>query len=155
MSSSGEPAPLRGEISSNHRRVISVRIRVLREACLKLLELSRSDDPGILPRTPIAAEEADQVRRVVHELNSLLIRITSDLALEEHPVDARREAAAILSGMVVDMEELNPRFLRGYGKITPSLGKYLATRMKQCLQVVERMRIVLAGSHESGLAGKS
>jgi hypothetical protein len=134
-----ESQSLPSETSANHRRVISVRVRVLEDACLRLLDLFRPHESSLTSRSPLPPESAAEIERLVAELSARIARIKSDLNLEQAQLDARREASALASSMTVDLEELHPRYLRGYGKLPPGLASYLENWIRDSLGLVEKV----------------
>jgi hypothetical protein len=134
---------LRSEVSANHRRVISVRLRVLEDSCLRLLDLFQPRESSMTARAPLPKEKTEDVSRLIAELTAQIAHVKSDLTLEQAVIDARREASAIVSAMSVDLEELHPRFLGGYGKVPPLLSQYLENQIGECLNVVQRIHRAL------------
>jgi hypothetical protein len=134
---------LRSEVSANHRRVISVRLRVLEDSCLRLLDLFQPRSSVMTRRQPLPPEKAADVSRLITELTAHIARVKRDLVLEENQMEARREASAVVSAMSVDLEELYPRFLRGYGKVPPVLSQYLDTTIGECLSTLRRLQQAL------------
>lgn len=130
---------LQSQVSANHRRVISVRLRVLEDSCLRLLELFQARKTSMTVRTPLPPEKTREVARLLSDLTARIAQLKSDLVLEQASIDARREALAIVSAMSVDLEELRPRFLKGYGKMPPRLSDYLDEEISECLGVVNRI----------------
>jgi hypothetical protein len=134
---------LRAETSDNHRRVISVRMRLLEESCLRLLDLFRAVDMAFTSRLPLPREKAAEVERLVQEVRTRISQIKSDLALARAHADARREASAMVTAMNVNLEELRPRFLKGYGRVPDSLARYLETQIDDLMGVTERIHQIL------------
>jgi hypothetical protein len=138
-----ELAALRSKISPNHRRVIAVRLRVLEDACQRLLDLFHARESSLTVRVPLPPHQAEDVSRLVRELSGKISGMKSDLTLRHTVIDARREASALVYAMTVDAEELFPRYLRGYGELPPALAKYLESRMTECLRVIEKIHQAL------------
>ena len=120
-----------------------MRLRVLEDSCLRLLDLFQPRSSVMTRRQPLAPEKTTDVNRLVTELTAKIARVKQDLVLEEAQIDAHREASAVVSAMSVDMEELYPRFLRGYGKVPPLLAQYLETQISECLNTVNRLQHAL------------
>jgi hypothetical protein len=130
---------LQSQVSANHRRVISVRLRVLEDSCLRLLDLFLPHEASMTARSPLPQENAAEISRLVADLTAKIAQVKSDLTLEQAFIDARREASAIVSAMSVDLEELYPRFLGGYGKVPPLLAHYLDNKIGECLDVIGKI----------------
>lgn len=130
------PAP---QVSPNHRRVISVRLRLLEESGLRLLDLFREVDSTLTRRRSLPKEKAAQLERLVLDLRSKLAQINSDLALERATRDAAREAGALVAAMTINVEELHPQYLKGYGDVPEALATYLELRIAELLRVLNEM----------------
>ena len=130
---------LQSQLSANHRRVLSVRLRVLEDSCLRLLELFRARESSMTVRTPLPQEKAEEITRLASDLVAKIGQLKTDLNLQQASVDARREAMALVSAMSIDLEELQPRFLKGYGKVPPLVADYLNRKVPECLDVMSRM----------------
>ena len=63
----------------------------------------------------------------------------TELGLERSYQDPRRQAAALVAAMTVSVEELDPRYLKGYGPVPESLALYLDTRINTLLQTLNRI----------------
>ncbi len=136
-------AALRAEMSAHHRRVIAVRLRVLENYCRTLLDLFTPLKAHLTRRKPLPAEHAEEIRRRVDDLVERIARMHRELNLEPAQVDARRQASALVSSMGVDLEELRPRYLKGYGEVPPSLAEYLDEQIGDCLDCVARLHRAL------------
>jgi cell division protein FtsB len=143
MPTPGQLKTLRTEMSSHHRRVISVRLRVLENYCRTLLEFLQPLDGTLTRRVALPEEKAAELQTLVAELNTRISRMHGELGLERATLDARRQAAALVSSMGVDLEELHPRYLKGYGEVPPILAEYLEARLGDCLDCVARMHRAL------------
>lgn len=146
MANPDELEVLRAELSSHHRRVISVRLRVLENYCRTLVEFLQPLAGTLTRRIPLPEESAEEIRKLAGELNDRISRMHRELALEPSTLDARRQATALVSSMGVDLEELHPRYLKGYGQVPPALAEYLEARLSDCLDCVAQMLRELEGA---------
>lgn len=131
------------QISSHHRRVISVRMRQLEEYSLRLLDLFRDVDTAFTSRQALPKEKAAQIERAVLDLRSKIAQIKSDLALDRESRHASREAGAVLAAMTINVEELHPHYLKGYGRVPETLALYLELRIAELLGVLSEIEQVL------------
>jgi len=122
--------PLKSLIGHNHRRVLSVRMRLLEEYSIRLLELFRPHESVLTSRSPLPGEMAEAMESEIAALHSRIRDMKAELGLEHSRRSARREAAALVSTMVTYVEELHPRYLKGYGSIPDPISRYL----KDCLK---------------------
>jgi hypothetical protein len=143
---------LRAEMSAHHRRVISVRLRVLENYCRTLLEFLQPLAGTLTRRVPLPEEKAAEIRKLAGELNARISHMHGELGLEPSTLDARRQATALVSSMGVDLEELHPRYLKGYGQVPPALAEYLEARLGDCLACVAKMHRALEDAQPGGPA---
>ena len=120
-------------MSANHRRALSVRMRLLEDYCLRLLEIFRPAEAGGAPGLPLPREKAEKVERALRDFRSRIGRIKAELELEHVHPNPRREAVALVAAMRTNVEELHPRYLKGYGTLSDPLTRYL----QECLQDLE------------------
>lgn len=117
-------------ISHNHRRVISVRMRLLEEYATQLLELFKPFEAELTSRDPLPQGMAEKVEREISALRSMIRAMKAELGLEHCERSAPREAAALVSTMITYIEELHPRYLKGYGLMPEPISRYLKDRLK-------------------------
>jgi hypothetical protein len=134
-----ENQSLSTQLSSNHRRVISIRMRLLEESCFRLLDLFRSVDSIFIKRRALPNHRAKKVETGVREMRSLMAQVKSDLGLESSEEDAGREAAALVAAMTTSIEELHPHYLKGYGTVPDPTANFLEERVSDLLQVMKKI----------------
>ncbi len=122
--------PLRSLIGQNHRRVLSVRMRLLEEYSIRLMELFRPYESALTSRPPLPQELMEEIEKGIADLHSQIREMKAELGLEHSHRSARREAAALVSTMLTYVEELDPRYLKGYGPIADPASRYLKQRLK-------------------------
>ena len=143
-------------ISSNHRRVISVRVRLLEEYCLHLIELFRPFESTFTSRTQLPQEKAEVIRQGIAAFRSKIGKINTDLGLEHAYRNAKQEAAALVITMLTTVEELHPHHLKGYGEVPQPLNDYLVERLKDLLQTLETLdRILMEKTWQSSAKNSS
>ena len=130
---------LQSLIGQNHRRVISVRMRLLEEYSLRLLELFEPLEAELTTRDPLPKGMTQQMEREIAALQSRIRDIKSDLGLEHSERSARREAAALVSTMITYVEELHPRYLNGYGSMPEPISRYLKERLKGLTETLDQI----------------
>ena len=122
--------PLHSLIGQNHRRVLSVRMRLLEEYSIRLMELFQPYESALTTRSPLSKGMMERVESEIADLHSRIRDMKAELGLEHSHRSARREAAALVSTMMTYIEELHPRYLKGYGSIPDPVSRYL----KECLK---------------------
>lgn len=135
--------PLRSLISPNHRRVISIRMRLLEEYSLKLLELFRPMESVLTSRSPLPTEKAGEIEIEIAAFCSRIRDMKATLGLEHEHRSARREAAALISTMITYVEELHPCNLKGYGSVPDPMDRYLKECMKGLAETLDKINRTL------------
>lgn len=131
------------QVSENHRRVLSARLRTLEESALALLDLFEAVDNAFTERDALPEERKADVRRLVGTLRSRIEEIKTDLELERTRLEAKRYANAVVVAMSVNVEELHPNYLKGYGKVPEDLARYLRSEVNQLLGLLREIRQAL------------
>lgn len=135
--------PLKSLISSNHRRVISVRMRLLEEYSLKLLELFHPVDSVLTSRAPLPQEKAKEIEDEIAAFRSRIRDMKAELGLERDHRSSQREASALVTTMATYVEELHPRYLKGYGSMPNSIDRYLKECMKGLSETLNKINETL------------
>jgi hypothetical protein len=130
-------------MSANHRRVLSVRMRLLEDYCLQLLELFRPIESSLTSRSALPPEKAEKLERALGAFRSRISRVKSELELEHVHQNVKREAAALLATMITNVEELHPRYLKGYGTVSEPLTRYLQGCLKDLARELENVNRIL------------
>jgi hypothetical protein len=107
------------------------------------MELFRAVDTTLTERDALPKERAGEADRVVAELRSRIARIKSELGLERTRLHAKRHANALVVAMSVNVEELHPDYLKGYGKVPEDLAKYLKVEIHDLLELIRQIGRVL------------
>jgi hypothetical protein len=131
--------PLQSLIGHNHRRVISVRLRLLEEYSLRLMELFEPLEAELTTRAPLPPGMTEQMEREIAALHSRIGEMKAELGLEHSERSARREAAALVSTMITYVEELHPRYLKGYGAMPEPINRYLKERLKGLTEALDKI----------------
>jgi hypothetical protein len=131
--------PLHSLIGHNHRRVLSVRLRLLEEYSLRLLDLFEPLESELTTRDPLPQAMTAQMEREIAALQSRIREMKAELGLEHSERSARREAAALVSTMMTYVEELHPRYLKGYGSMSEPVGRYLKERLKGLTATLDKI----------------
>lgn len=130
-------------MNPNHRRVLSVRMRLLEDYSRQLLELFHPIESALTSRSPLPAEKAEKVERALQAFRSRIVRIKAELELERVHQNVKREAAALLATMMNNVEELHPRYLKGYGTVPDPLARYLQGCLKDLANALEAVNRIL------------
>jgi len=139
--------PLHSLMGQNHRRVISIRLRLLEEYSTRLLELFQPLEADLTSRSALPAVMAERMEREVAALHSSIRDIKADLDLEHSHRSARREAAALVSTMITYVEELHPRYMKGYGEMPEPVSRYLKEHLKGLTEALEKINRTLKDGH--------
>jgi len=120
-----------------------VRLRILEESALALMELFRAVDSTLTERDALANERAGEAERLVAELRSRIALIKSELGLERTRLHAKRHANALVVAMSVNVEEIHPDHLKGYGEVPEDVAKYLKVEIHDLLGLIRQIGRVL------------
>ncbi|HVA00276.1 MAG TPA: hypothetical protein VMV34_01340 [Terriglobia bacterium] len=134
-------------MSANHRRVLSVRMRLLEDYCCQLLELFRPAEPGGASGLFLPPEKAEKVESALRDFRSRIGRIKAELDLEHIHQNARREAVALVATMITNVEELHPHYLKGYGTVPEPLARYLQGCLEGLEDALEAANRILVDDH--------
>jgi ATP phosphoribosyltransferase len=121
--------------------VLSVRLCLLEESGLKLLDLFRDVDSTLTVRRGLPNEKAAEVERLVRELQLVISQMKSELGLEPAEVNAAQQAGALVAAMTVNM---HPDYLKGYGHVPQGLAMYIERRIEIFFRLMEEIRQTLA-----------
>ena len=89
------------------------------------------------------AEMIAEMESEIAALQSRISEMKQDLGLEQSSRSAMREAAALISTMTTYVEELHPRYLKGYGSIPDPLSRYLKECLKGLSQTLNKINGIL------------
>ena len=138
-----QPQPFLDEVSNNHRRILSVRLRLLEEGCFKLLDLFRPETHSLSQRPALPGEKANEMRALSAQLQARMAGMKADLHLEPAQLDPQRVARALVSAMYVGIEELYPEYLKGYGEVPEVLASYLTSSVGEMLAIMKKINRAL------------
>jgi hypothetical protein len=134
---------LKAQVSGNHRRVISVRLRALEEACDQLEGLSRPFDRTLTVRSELPPRVSTKLDGLLGGLRTKIAEMKAELDLDRTEIDPAREAGALVASMMVNVEELHPRYWKSYGSVPETLTRYLLARLEDLLRTLQATERVL------------
>ncbi len=126
------------QLSENHRRVVSVLLRNVEKAADGIVGwLERK--PGLLHRyrDDFTPTEQARLREMAAQLRAEIARFCGEVELDSATQSKRRAIAALISSAAIDLEEVNSRSLRGYGKVPEDVGRELDAKLARLLQCLE------------------
>jgi hypothetical protein len=118
-------------------------MRLLEEYSLRLLELFEPLESELTSRAPLPRGVTKEMEREITALQSRIHEMKTELGLEPSERSARREAAALVSTMITYVEELHPRYLKGYGSMPEPISRYLKERLTGFTEVLDKISRVL------------
>ena len=139
---------LASKISPNHRRVLSVRLRLLEDYGLQLLELLRPVESAFTSRPALPPEKTEELERALRAFHARISQIKTELELEHHHQNVKREAMARVTAMITNVEELHPRYLKGYGNVPDPLAAYLQGCLRDLSKALGAANRILADDSE-------
>ncbi|HKW87320.1 MAG TPA: hypothetical protein VJN21_01035 [Candidatus Acidoferrales bacterium] len=128
------------KLGENHRRVVSVLLRGLEQACDEI-EATFRESSGTLRRIhdDISSHQRDALRELTARLRAEIRRLASEIELDTSVGSQRRTILALLSASIVNLEESEPKKLRGYGAMSPEAESRLAGEFERLISLFEQM----------------
>lgn len=142
------------ELGPNHLRALSVRLEAIdhwleRLECA-LLPIGRSPfRPPVLQPPP---GQQERIRCTVETLRGALVAILREkgLSAERETVSLRAAALPFLLSMRATVEEIAPRYMRGYGALSPRAQQELEEIVSELERRVAELEEALAGGGPGG-----
>jgi hypothetical protein len=132
------------KLGENHRRVVSVLLRGLEQACDEI-EAAFLGSPGALHR--IHDDLSPKQRSALHEMTERvrgeIHRLASEIELDTLIRSQCRTILALLSASIVNLEESEPKKLRGYGPMSPEAEARLSSEFQRLIELFEQMAAVV------------
>jgi len=128
------------KLGENHRRVVSVLLRGLEGTCDEI-EATLEETAGVMRRVSedLSLEQRDALRRMSAAVRSEIRRITSEIELDPAMNSRRRRIRALLSSAIVNLEESDPKKLRGYGFLAEEAARRLEDEFARLLTMLDEM----------------
>lgn len=132
------------KLSENHRRVISVLLRSLEQACDEI-DASFRESPGTLRRIhdDLSPTERSTLRQMTQRVRDEIRRLASEIELDTSVGSQRRTVLALLSASIVNLEESEPKKLRGYGSMSKEAEDRLAHEVQNLIGLFEEMAAIV------------
>ena len=136
--------PNKLSLSENHRRVVSVLLREVEKMCDAVLDWL-DKKPGMLHGIgdDVPAEQREQLRGLVGEVQSEVRRFDSEVALDHRVQSRRRAIGALVSRTRIDLEEVKDSKLRGYGQLPEDMERQLGEKLDRLIRLLEAVSEVL------------
>lgn len=131
-------------LGENHRRVVSVLLRGLEQACDEI-DASFRESPGTLRRIhdDLSPAQRSTLREMTRRVRGEIRRLASEIELDTSVGSQRRTVLALLSASIVNLEESEPRNLRGYGAMSPEAEARLGSEFQRLIGLFEQMASVV------------
>ncbi len=132
------------KLGENHRRVVSVLLRGLEQACDEI-EATFRESPGALRHIhdDISPAQRSGLREMTGRVRREIHRLASEIELDPSVRSQRRTILALLSSSIVNLEESEPRKLRGYGAMSPEAEARLGGEFERLIELLEQMASVV------------
>ena len=132
------------KLSENHRRVVSVLLRGLEQACDEI-EATFRQAPGMLDRIhdDLSPAQRERLRDSVLCVRGEIRRLTAEIELDASFRSQRRTILALLSSSIVNLEESEPMKLRGYGPMSPQAEARLSAEIQRLIELLEQMSVIV------------
>ncbi|HEV2488513.1 MAG TPA: hypothetical protein VGT03_01800 [Candidatus Acidoferrales bacterium] len=132
------------KLGENHRRVVSVLLRGLEQACEEI-DASFRESPGTLRRIQddLSPAQRSTLRGMTQRVRGEIRRLASEIELDTSIGSQRRTVLALLSASIVNLEESEPKKLRGYGSMSKEAEDRLAQEVQRLIGLFEEMAVVV------------
>jgi hypothetical protein len=132
------------KLGENHRRVISVLLRGLEQSCDEI-DASFRESPATLRRIhdDLSPGQRSSLREKTQCVREEIRRLASEIELDTSTGSQRRTVLALLSASIVNLEESEPKKLRGYGTISKEAEDRLAHEVQRLIGLFEEMAAVV------------
>lgn len=128
------------KLGENHRRVVSVLLRGIERACDEI-DASFRDSPGTLCRIreDLSPRQRSALLDLTQRVRGEIGRLAAEIELDTSVGSQRRTVLALLSASIVNLEESEPKKLRGYGPMSPQAEARLAGEFERLIALFEQM----------------
>lgn len=132
------------KLGENHRRVVSVLFRGIEQACDEI-DATFRESPGALRHVEddLSSKQRFALREMTDRVRSEIHRLASEIELDTSIRSQRRTVLALLSSCIVNLEESEPKKLRGYGTMPPEVEARLSGEFQRLIDVLERMAAIV------------
>lgn len=128
------------KLGENHRRVVSVLLRGIEATCDEV-EATLDETAGVMRRVSddLSTEQSKALRRMSEAVRMEIRRISSEIELDPAMNSRRRRIRALVSSAIVNLEESDPKKLRGYGHLAEEAVKRLENEFAKLLKMLDEM----------------
>lgn len=132
------------KLGENHRRVVSVLLRGLEHACDEI-EATLHESPGTLRHIhyDLTLPQRSALQQMIARVRNEIRRLATEIELDTSVGSQRRTVLALLSASLVNLEESEPRKLRGYGDMSPEAEARLANEFQHLIELLRRVAAIV------------
>jgi hypothetical protein len=145
----------RVDVPANHQRSISARLSLL-DRCMCDVErwASLGELSSVLyqEHNTLTPEQGREILAQVSAVRAILAQLRQDLELQPKVGLVVRSIQAGCTTSCLSLAELDPKRLRRFGEVPPSLAGYLEPRLAE---LAERLRQIAGVASESGRVGQN
>lgn len=136
--------PEKLKLGENHRRVVSVLLRGLEQTCDEI-EATFRESPGALHHVhdDLSSAQRAALHKMTERVRGEIHRLASEIELDVSIRSQRRTILALLSACIVNVEESEPKKLRGYGAMSPEVEVRLNREFRRLIELLERMAAIV------------
>lgn len=132
------------KLGENHRRVVSVLFRGIEQTCDEI-DAAFRESPSALRHVArdLSSAQRAALREMTERVRSEIQRLASEIELDISIRSQRRIILALLSSCIVNLEESQPKKLRGYGPMSPEVEARLSSEFQRLIEMLERMAAIV------------
>lgn len=132
------------KLGENHRRVVSVILRGLEQACDEI-DATLHESPGTLRRVrdDLTPAQHSALQQMTGRVRGEVRRLASEIELDTSVGSQRRTILALLSACVINLQESEPKKLRGYGEMSQEAEARLTSEFQRLIDLLQQVAAIV------------
>jgi hypothetical protein len=132
------------KLGENHRRVVSVLLRGVEHACDEI-DATLRESPGALRRVDddLAPAQRCALQQMTERVRAEIRRLANEIELDTSVGSQRRTILALLSASVINLQESEPKKLRGYGEMSRDAEARLTSEFQRLIELLEQVATIV------------
>lgn len=137
------------KLGENHRRVVSVLLRGLEQACDEI-DATLRESPGALRlvRDDLTPAQHSALQQMTERIRGEIRRLAGEIELDTSVGSQRRTILALLSACVINLQESEPKKLGGYGEMSPEAEARLSSEFQRLIELLQQIAAIVEHADE-------
>jgi hypothetical protein len=128
------------ELGENHRRAFSVLMRGTERACDEVAEWLERPTSGLTEiRADLTPDQKTRLRELAAKVKAEVQEFAAKVILDKKRMSRRRAVAAIVSAILIDLQEVQSSGLKGYGPLREEAKPVLDESIRRMVVLLEQM----------------